>query len=58
MNSSATMIASPAQTAGSRPHIDSKTGPVTALVFVCLLVVGLIFSGMSPGRPTSARPGR
>jgi PiT family inorganic phosphate transporter len=31
----------------SRPHLDRKAGPVTVLVFVALLAVGLLFSGYS-----------
>ena len=33
--------------AASRPHIDAKTSPVTIIVFLVLLVVGVAFTGMS-----------
>jgi len=34
-------------TAPSRPHLDKKPGPLTALVFVALLAVGLFFTAYS-----------
>jgi len=33
--------------ASSRPHLDSKPGPVTAIVFVGLLAAGLLFTAYS-----------
>ncbi|MBV8636155.1 MAG: anion permease [Burkholderiaceae bacterium] len=33
--------------ADSRPHIDAKPNPVTAVVFLLLLVVGVAFTGLS-----------
>ena len=34
-------------TAPSRPHLDKKPGPITALVFVALLAIGLFFTAYS-----------
>ena len=31
----------------SRPHLDHKPGPVTAIVFIGLLAIGLLFTGYS-----------
>src|SRR5882724_6764883 len=31
----------------TRPHLDKKPGPVTAIVFIGLLAVGLLFTGYS-----------
>ena len=31
----------------SRPHLDKKPGPVTAVVFIGLLAIGLLFTGYS-----------
>ena len=49
MNSTATALAADGAPSApsSRPHIDAKTGPVTAIIFVVLLLVGLAFSGFS-----------
>jgi PiT family inorganic phosphate transporter len=33
--------------ASSRPHLDHKPGPVTAIVFIGLLAIGLLFTGYS-----------
>ena len=33
--------------ASSRPHLDKKPGPVTAVVFIGLLAIGLLFTGYS-----------
>ena len=33
--------------APSRPHLDHKPGPVTAIIFIGLLAVGLLFTGYS-----------
>ena len=33
--------------ASSRPHLDKKPGPVTAIMFVGLLAIGLLFTGYS-----------
>jgi len=37
----------PAAPAASRPHLDHRPGPVTAIVFIGLLAVGLLFTGWS-----------
>ena len=37
----------PAANASSRPRLDRKTGPVTAIVFLGLLAAGLLFTGRS-----------
>jgi inorganic phosphate transporter, PiT family len=37
----------PAGATGSRPALDAKPGPVTAIVFVGLLAIGLLFTGYS-----------
>ena len=37
----------PAGARGSRPALDTKPGPVTAIVFVGLLAIGLLFTGYS-----------
>jgi PiT family inorganic phosphate transporter len=50
MNSSATTVAAPSATASpplARPHMDQKTGPMTALIFLALLVVGILFTAYS-----------
>jgi len=50
MNSSANTIAAavpPASSSPSQLQIDHKTGPVTVLIFVGLLVVGILFTGFS-----------
>ncbi len=44
MNTTATL---PAQGLGPRPTLDHKAGPVTTLVFIVLLLVGLFFGGYS-----------
>ena len=46
---SATAIASPLPAAptSSRPHLDHKPGPVTAIVFIGMLAAGLLFGGYS-----------
>ncbi len=46
---SATAIAPPlpAAPAPSRPHLDHKPGPVTAIVFIGMLAAGLLFGGYS-----------
>ena len=31
----------------AKPHLDQKSGPVTAIVFVLLLAAGLLFAGWS-----------
>ena len=38
----ATLSASP-----SRPHLDHKAGPVTAIIFFGVLAIGLLFTGYS-----------
>ncbi|MEP6873268.1 MAG: inorganic phosphate transporter, partial [Burkholderiales bacterium] len=43
----ATTAALPAHAAPSRPHLDKKPGPVTAIVFIGLLAIGLLFTGYS-----------
>jgi len=45
MNAAATTVSPTAH--ASRPHLDQKAGPVTALIFIGLLAVGLFFSGFS-----------
>jgi len=48
MNSLASAApALPARAAPSRPHLDHKPGPVTAIVFIGLLAAGLLFTGWS-----------
>ena len=48
MNSSATAALPAGQApSSSRPHLDKKPGPVTAIVFVGLLAAGLLFTGYS-----------
>ena len=47
MNSTATAVAPDGSLAASRPHIDAKTSPVTAIVFLVLLVAGVAFTGLS-----------
>jgi hypothetical protein len=51
MNTASTAAAGlpvyPAPAKGSRPHLDKKPGPVTAVVFVGLLAIGLLFTGYS-----------
>jgi len=50
MNSSANTVsaaAPPVSASPSHPHIDHKTGPVTALIFVGLLVLGVLFTAYS-----------
>jgi PiT family inorganic phosphate transporter len=47
MNSPVNNIAATAPASGSRPHIDHKPGPATALIFIALLIIGLLFSGLS-----------
>ena len=37
----------PARPPSSRPHLDKKPGPVTAVIFIGLLAVGLLFTGYS-----------
>ena len=39
--------ASPPSAAPSRPHLDKKPGPITALIFVALLAIGLFFTAYS-----------
>ena len=39
--------APPHSAAPSRPHLDKKPGPITALVFVALLAIGLFFTAYS-----------
>ena len=46
MNTTAT-TALPAHAPSSRPHLDQKSGPVTAIVFIGLLAIGLLFTGYS-----------
>ena len=43
---SATAALSPSQPA-SRPHLDGKPGPVTAIIFIGLLAIGLLFTAYS-----------
>ena len=43
----ATHAALPGHAASSRPHLDHKPGPVTAVIFVGLLAIGLLFTGYS-----------
>jgi PiT family inorganic phosphate transporter len=47
MNTTATNAALPAHAPSSRPHLDHKPGPVTAIIFVGLLAIGLLFTGYS-----------
>ena len=48
MNTAASALASmSAGTAPSRPALDHKPGPVTAIVFIGLLAAGLLFTGYS-----------
>lgn len=39
-----TTIAAPVST---RPHMDHKPGPITALIFFGMQAIGLLFSGYS-----------
>jgi PiT family inorganic phosphate transporter len=43
----AALPASPPPVSSSRPHLDKKPGPVTAVIFVGLLAIGLLFTGYS-----------
>jgi PiT family inorganic phosphate transporter len=65
MNSVASSAASlPSHAAPSRPRLDHKPGPVTAVIFVGLLAIGLLFTSYSlvsdvseaGGRTTSVLP--
>ncbi len=49
MNTTAPVGAAPhgALTHGPRPQLDKKPGPVTAIIFIGLLAVGLLFTGYS-----------
>ena len=48
MNTTATTTTVlPGRTPSSRPHLDKKPGPVTAVVFIGLLAIGLLFTGYS-----------
>ena len=47
MNTAATHTVLPGHAPSSRPHLDQKPGPVTAIVFVGLLAIGLLFTGYS-----------
>jgi len=47
MNTTATSAVLPAHAPSSRPHLDKKPGPVTAIVFIGLLAIGLLFTGYS-----------
>ena len=47
MNTTATSAGMPGRATASRPHLDKKPGPVTAVVFVGLLAIGLLFTGYS-----------
>lgn len=48
MNSATSATASfPPAPSTSRPHLDHRPGPVTAVIFIGLLAVGLLFSGYS-----------
>jgi PiT family inorganic phosphate transporter len=47
MNSTAAAVAPDGSVAASRPHIDAKPSPVTAIVFISMLVLGVAFTGMS-----------
>ncbi len=48
MNSAASATtALPSSPRPARPHLDHKPGPVTAVIFVGLLAVGLLFTGYS-----------
>src|SRR5450432_2926381 len=49
MNSTAVAAgaALPTRAAPTRPHLDKKPGPVTLVVFVGLLAVGLLFTAYS-----------
>ena len=47
MNSTAAAVAPDGSLAASRPHIDAKPNPITAIVFLLLLVVGVAFTGIS-----------
>ncbi len=46
MNSTATATL-PLRAASSRPQLDKKPGPLTAIIFIGLLAVGLLFTGYS-----------
>ncbi len=37
----------PGAAPSSRPHLDKKPGPVTAVIFIGLLAIGLLFTGYS-----------
>jgi len=43
----AALPASPPSSPSSRPHLDKKPGPVTAVIFIGLLAIGLLFTGYS-----------
>jgi len=43
----AALPASPPPVSSSRPHLDKKPGPVTAVIFIGLLAIGLLFTGYS-----------
>ena len=47
MNSAVTASAVLSSPHSSRPHLDHKPGPITALIFAALLGVGLAFTGYS-----------
>ena len=42
----------------SRPHLDHKAGPLTAIIFVGALAVGLLFAGLSLVNDISASGGK
>jgi PiT family inorganic phosphate transporter len=43
----ATLGSAPITPKASRPHLDKKPGPLTALIFMAALAAGLLFSGYS-----------
>ena len=48
MNTTASAAAAlPASLPASRPHLDNKPGPITAIVFIGLLAVGMLFTSYS-----------
>ena len=48
MNSASAATATlPSQYAASRPHLDHKPSPVTAVIFLGLLAAGLLFTAYS-----------
>jgi PiT family inorganic phosphate transporter len=46
-SAAATLGSAPLHRPPSRPHLDKKAGPLTALIFIAALAAGLLFSGYS-----------